>query len=319
MISLAIAIVINIMFLYLAGYPYLEIISILFTTGYSDINYLLIKSSPYVLEGLAFSIPFIAGVFNIGGEGQLYLGALSALIASYYTNSSVIAILAGMIGGFILAFLIALLRVYRNVNEVVSAIMLNWFMYYTVSFIITAYIYDPNAPYQSRPVPPPATIDPITTFLLSLAISILIYIFLKYNVIGYMIRVSGISVRSAVYAGIDPRRSIILSMSLGGALAGLGGALIPLGVKPHVIDNTMSALYGIGFLGIGIGLLGRNNPIGIVISAIFVAGLIIGGQNVERLTGVPPEIVDMIVGIIIISMSIPELVRVIRKRGVVER
>ncbi|MEL9929863.1 MAG: ABC transporter permease [Sulfolobales archaeon] len=317
LISLAIAIVISIFFLQITGYPSLRVINVMFSTGYSDIQYLLTKASPYILTGLAFSIPFTARVFNIGGEGQLYLGALLALASSYYTGNPIFVALAGVLGGCILALSVALLRIYRNVNEVVSAIMLNWIMYYLVSFFIGSYLYDPNAPYQSRPVPSTATIDSNIMFLTAFMVAVMSYIILRHTALGFMIRVSGTSVKSAIYAGIDPRKSILYSMILGGSLAGLAGALIPMGVRPHVIDSTMAALYGIGFLGIGVGLLGRNNPFGIILSSIFVAGLVIGGQNAERITGIAPEIVDVIIGIIVISLSAPMIFKII-KRGAVE-
>ncbi len=314
------AFLIDFILLLLIGYEpqkIIDIFTILFTTGYSDINYLLTKSSPYIATGLAFSIPMLGGVFNIGGEGQLYLGALTALVVSYLTTNSLISLIAGALAGASLGLVIVLGRVHRNINEVVSAIMLNWIMYYFVAYIVTSYIYDPYAPYQSRPVPSKATLGSAQMFLVSVVVAVIIYIILYYSELGYRIRVVGKSYKSAIYAGISPSKEITLSMTIGGALAGLGGALIPLGIRPHVIDNTMSALYGVGFLGIGIGLLGRNNPIGIILSSIFISGLVIGGENAERLTGVAPEVVDVIIGIIIVSLAMPTVYRLLlTRRGV---
>jgi len=228
-----------------------------------------------------------------------------------------ISLIAGALAGASLGLVIVLGRVHRNINEVVSAIMLNWIMYYFVAYIVTSYIYDPYAPYQSRPVPSKATLGSAQMFLVSVVVAVIIYIILYYSELGYRIRVVGKSYKSAIYAGISPSKEITLSMTIGGALAGLGGALIPLGIRPHVIDNTMSALYGVGFLGIGIGLLGRNNPIGIILSSIFISGLVIGGENAERLTGVAPEVVDVIIGIIIVSLAMPTVYRLLlTRRGV---
>ncbi|MGC9009358.1 MAG: ABC transporter permease [Sulfolobales archaeon] len=317
--ALLVAFAIDILFLLSLGYDLHEVLGIfgiLFATGYSDLNYLFIKSSPYIATGLAFSVPMLVGVFNIGGEGQLYLGALTALVTSYLTKNSVISLLAGSLAGAFLGLLIILGRVYRNINEVVSAIMINWIMYYLVAYITTSYIYDPYAPYQSKPAPPEATIGSLQMFTYSVSTAIIIYIILYYTAIGYRIRVVGRSYRAALYAGFSPSREVIYSMTIGGGLAGFGGALIPLGIRPYVIDNTMSALYGVGFLGIGIGLLGRNNPIGIILASLFISGLVIGGENVERLTGVAPEIVDVIIGVIIISLAMPRIYRLLMRRGV---
>lgn len=318
-IALLLAFLVDTLFLLSLGYDLhiiFRIFGTLFVTGYSDLNYLFIKSSPYIATGLAFSIPMLVGIFNIGGEGQLYIGALTALIISYLTKSSALSILAGSLAGAFLGLLIILGRVYRNINEVVSAIMLNWIMYYLVAYIITSYIYDPYAPYQSRPAPSEATIGSLQMFIYSVSIAILIYIVLYYTAIGYRIRVIGKSYKAALYAGFSPSREIIYSMIIGGGLAGFGGSLIPLGIRPYVIDNTMSVLYGIGFLGIGIGLLGRNNPIGIILASLFISGLVIGGENVERLTGVAPEIVDVIIGVVIISLAMPRVYRLLVRRGV---
>ena len=297
-------------------YDPLKIFAILFATGFSDPHYLFLKSSSYILTGLAFSMPMLSGVFNIGGEGQLYAGALVAVATSYVIPNPVAPLATGFLAGSSIGLLLGLGRVYRNINEVVSAIMINWIMYYLVSYVITAYIYDPNAPYQSKPVPPKATIPVYAMFTISLITSIAIYALLYYTAAGYRLRVVGRSLKTALYAGISPSKQIMLSLAIGGGLAGLGGALIPLGTSPHVLDNTMSALYGVGFLGIGIGLLGRNNPIGIVLASLFVSGLVIGGENVERIAGVAPELVDVVIGIVIISLAASAVYRSIFRRGV---
>ncbi len=316
--------------LYVLGYDAGRAYSILFTSGLSDVNYLLSKATPIMLTGLAFSIPLLAGVFNIGGEGQLYMGALASLVIAYYTGNPIIAIIIGVVAGALTGLIIAVLKVYRGVNEVIVAIMLNWFLYFMVLYLITDKLFDPSIPHQSIPVPPSAYIGEISTplgpirgiFFIAVIFSLLIYFILYYTSIGYWLRVSGLSPGSAKYAGFDPRKGVIYSMLLGGASAGLGGSLLLLGYV-HTIDTTMSTLYGLGFMGIGVGLLGRNNPIGIIFSSIFFSMLIIGGEMIELKMGAPPELADVLIGMIVISLALPYAYRMvlsyIRTRRVVRK
>jgi len=304
--------------LYFMGYDPYEVFSILFRYGYGNTSYLLSKSVPYVMSAMAFSIPLLAGVFNIGGESQLYVGAFTSLLVTYYTANPVLGLLAGLLAGGGLGLFISILRVYRNINEVIAAIMINWTMYFLLVYLITGTYYDPRMPHQSIQVPKSAWLGEFispwgrikVSFILAIIGACVIYYILYYTNIGYLLRVSGLSPLSARYAGYNPRKAILYSMLLGGAMAGLGGALFIIG-DVHSIDTTMSTLYGLGFTGIGIGLLGRNHPIGIIFAAIFFSGLLIGGQWVELKTGAPPQLTDTIIGIIVIALAIPYAYRML--------
>ncbi len=294
------------------GYDPWRIYGIVFAGGISDPDYLLSKATPLMLTGLAFSVPMLAGVFNIGGEGQLYVGAITSLVTSYFTGNAVLGLAVGTFAGALLGGGIAALKVYRDVNEVVSAIMLNWILYFTILYVIVAHLYNPLMPQQSVPVPVTAQVGSIPTpwgsvhsiFFIGAAAAILIYYILYHTKLGYVMRVAGMSPKSARYAGFSPEKSTIYSMMIGGGAAGLGGALLIQGYV-HSIDVTMSTLYGLGFLGIGVGLLGWNNPIGIIFSSVFFSALIIGGEMVELTVGTPPELADVIIGIIVIALALP--------------
>jgi ABC-type uncharacterized transport system permease subunit len=298
--------------LYVIGYDPLRVFNIMFSYGYMDLEYLMGKTTPLIMTGLAFSIPLLAGVFNIGGESQLYLGAITGLLTAYYTGNWLLAIIVGFIAGAAWGGLVAILRVYRGINEVITAIMLNWIAYYTIIYLILKYFSNPIYPQESIEVPVSAKLLAHDGFILGLVGVALIYYLLYYTDLGYKIRVSGLSPGSAKYAGFSPSKSIIYSMLIGGGMAGYGGALLILSVS-YSIDVTMSTLYGIGFTGIGVGLLGRNHPIGIIFSAMFIAGLIIGGQWVELKTGAPPMLSDAITGTIIIALAAPYAYRVITR------
>ncbi len=292
------------------GYDPVEVFSILFRYGYSNFPYLGSRAAPIIMTGLAFSIPSLAGVFNIGGESQLYMGALLGLVTAYYTGNIVLGLIAGFIAGALWGGLIAVLRIYKNINEVITAIMLNWTAYYLIAYIILKYLPNPKQSHLSIQIPESMMIPTDAVFWLAVLGAVVAYFILYYTDVGYKIRLSGYSARTARYAGFDPRKAVLLSMLLGGGLAGYGGALLILGVA-SAIDTTMSTIYGLGFIGIGVGLLGRNHPIGIIFSGLFFAGLIIGGQFVELYTGAPPFLSDAISGVIVIALSIPYAYRLL--------
>lgn len=316
--SATLGIVIGGILLYVYGFDPLKTYSILFLRGGRNINYLLSKATPIMLTGLAFAIPLIAGLFNIGGESQLYIGALSALVATYYIQNTVIGLLLSITAGAGLGYIIAILRIYRGVNEVISTIMVNWIIYFILLYIITSIIYNPNVPHETQPIPINARLGSIPTpigdirtiFFIAVLVSIITYYIIGYTDLGYLIKVSGYSHKTARYAGLNPDKALIYSMIIGGGLAGLGGGLLLIGYV-YTIDTTLSTLYGLGFSGIGVSLLGRNNPIGIIISSIFFSMLIIGGEMIELYVGAPPELADVLSGIIIISLSLPYAYRLL--------
>jgi len=306
--------------LILMGYDATKVFSIVIREGLSNPTYLMIRSTPLILTALAFSIPSLVGVFNIGGEGQFYLGALSSLLIAHITGNSLLSIITGMAAGGLLSVLIAVIKVKRGVNEVVTSIMFNWIIYFSLLYLISTYLFDPLMPYQSISVPKNARIDYLIVhiqipaiFPIAVLTSLVMYFLLYHSALGYKMRVVGISPKAARYAGFDPESSIILSMLIGGAMGGLGGSLLILG-HTHAIDSTMSGLYGMGFAGIGAGLLGRNNPIGIILSSIFLSMLIIGGEAAELRARVPTELADALIGMIVIVLSAPYIVRLVRVR-----
>jgi simple sugar transport system permease protein len=320
-LSITLSFLIGYTMLILMGYDANRVFSIVIREGLSNPTYLMIRSTPLILTALAFSIPSLVGVFNIGGEGQFYLGALASLLIAYVTGNSLLSILTGMAAGGILSALIALIKVKRGVNEVVTSIMFNWIIYFSLLYLISTYLFDPLMPYQSVSVPRTARIEYLRIRQFSIPIifpvavltSLAMYFLIYHSALGYRMRVVGISPRAARYAGFDPESSIIISMIIGGAMSGLGGSLLILG-HTHAIDSTMSGLYGMGFAGIGAGLLGRNNPIGIIFSSIFLSMLLIGGEAAELRARVPTELADALIGMIVIVLSAPYLVRILRVR-----
>ena len=304
--------------LMLTGYDPWQGLYTMFIGGLSDPDYLLSRSSLIMMTGLAFAIPALASAFNIGGEGQMYVGGMVALVVSLLTKNAFLSILFGSLAGGGLGLLIGALRAYRQVNEVITAIMLNWIFYYLSIYLITAYYYNPIAPYRSLSVPEEAQLGTITlfnarlhvTFFISLALSLIAYFLVFYTKLGYQIRVSGLSQDSARYAGIKPERTFTYSMAIGGIFGGLSGALNVIAFT-YYIDQLLTSMFGMGFDGIGVALMGRNNPIGIVLSSIFFSILLLGGQRMQIAMNIPKELTDALSGVIIIALAMPYAYRML--------
>ena len=316
--SVAAGLIVSGIILAILGYNPLRGLSLLLFGGIRNPDYLLSRATFIMMTGLAFAIPMYAGLFNINGEGEMYIGGLTALLVAIYTGNGFLAILMGGFAGAALGLIISVLRVYRGVNEVVTAIMLNMAIYYMIIYLITAKLYDPVAPHESLKVPASARFGLLKLgvfrihiiFPLALIFIAFSYYILYFTKLGYEIRVSGLSPASAKYAGIDPNKAMINSMILGGFFAGVGGALNVIGFM-YYMDSMLTSMHGMGFDGIGVALMGRNNPIGIVLASIFFSMLILGSQRMQLLMRVPKELADALSGVIIIAFSLPYAYRML--------
>ena len=310
--SIALGIGIATLLLHTLGFDPGRGMTLLLGGGFTDPDYLLSRATFIMMTGLAFSIPLMAGLFNIGGEGQMYLGGLISLLTAVYTGNLFLALIAGGIAGLALGLFIAVLRVYRGVNEVISSIMLNWALYYLTIYLITNTFYDPLAPHESIKVPQSARLGLISIgdfklhiiFPISLIFILLAYFILYYTKIGFEIRASGLAPKAAKYAGLNPEKAMIYAMCLGGFFGGIAGSLNVLGFT-YYIDTLLTTMHGMGFDGIGVALMGRGHPIGIVFSSIFFSMLIIGGQSMQMALNAPKEVADALSGIIIMALALP--------------
>lgn len=307
--------------LLVSGYDPLRVFSIMFSEGFRNWRILMEQSTPVIATGLAFSIPMLAGLFNIGGESQLYIGAFTGLVATYTVYDAVgqpllasfAGILLGALAGGLWGLIVGYLRTYRSVNEVVVAIMMNWATYYLVLYLIVSRFTDPVYSHMSVFVPQPARLPGVAGFTIISIVAVLVYLALKYSGLGYSIRAVGLNPKASLYAGFNIGRTLLSTMALAGGIAGLGGALFVVSTI-YSIDTTMSSIHGLGFLGIGIGLLGRNNPIGIVLAGLFISGLQFGGQWVELRTGAPPYLTDVVIGVVVIALSATYVYELIASR-----
>lgn len=304
------------------GYDPIEAYELLFRGAIENISIAVDRMALYVLTGLAFAIPALAGLFNIGGEGMAYLGALAALVVGYLVPNPLAVLLAGGLVGALLGIFVALLKLYRGVHEVVSTVMLNWILYYLARHIVVVYLKDPRYPDVSKPLPPQARLPPVEgvhTGLLIAAISaIAAYVVVYHTRIGLYMRATGFDVDAARYQAVNVKLASLASMALGGFFGGLAGAVL-IACELYKLDVTLSSLYGVGFNGIGVALLAWNHPLGTIATAALVSGLFAGGYNLQLHLDLDVHVVTGMVGVIVFSLGLPSIYTLVQRKLVLRK
>ncbi|WP_440059353.1 ABC transporter permease [Thermogladius sp. 4427co] len=283
-------------------------------------------ATPIILTGLTFAIGVRAGLFNIGAEGQMYMGALGAVLYgavslpffAYLPMEFLTGILLAVLWGFIAGWL----KAYKGVNEVVSTIMLNWIAYWIVETMRVYVIPNPIDASKTVSVPPSGRLPlliPNTElsvgYIIAVLAAVLMYFILWKTVIGYEIRVVGYNPTAARYAGINVRKVALYSFILGGVTSGLAGVCEVAGRPPsYAITTGLSNLVNLGFDGLTVSLVGANHPLGIILSSILIGAMKAGSRNMQIFAHVPLEMVQTVQGIIIIALSVPGVVRLIIRR-----
>ncbi|MBO5352192.1 MAG: ABC transporter permease [Lachnospiraceae bacterium] len=284
------------------------------------------QAVPVLLTGLSVGFVFKLGLFNIGVAGQYTMGLFFAMYAafSFPLPSGIhwgVCLLAGMLGGALWGTLTGLLKAWRGVNEVIAAIMLN----YIGMYLVDMWVQGNTAMYEAsrartKYIPASAQLPSLGIsgsnlnigIFLAIGAAVLLWIVLNKTVFGYELRATGLNPDAAVYAGMNSRRNILVTMLIGGALAGLGGACTIL--APAVIPGSsvtyepINVIAQAGFHGIAAALLGGANPLGIIFSAIFIS-LIRRGGSAAALYGYRLEIIDIVIAVVIYCASFSLLIR----------
>ena len=259
----------------------------------SYVNYF----TPMIFAALAVAVALRAGLFNIGVSGQmLAAGFTASIVAGYSSLNAVLAkplvVIIGLIVGGLVGALIGFLKYRFNINEVVSSIMLNYTFQYVISFFINTFFVDPVSR-QSKEISAASRLTLMDTMVGNLKMDIP----LEKTKLGYELKAVGYSRSAAKYAGIKVGRSMVLSMTISGALAGLAGVTYYLGyvgsIQPKVLIST-------GFDAIAVSLLGNNNPFGIVFSTMLITLISKGSTYMKSAAGVDAEIASVITGIILL-------------------
>ena len=292
--------------------------------AFGPLSETIVSATPLIFTGLSVALAFRVGLFNIGAEGQMYIGALIAIIAGFsfvglpWFIHAPLAVLAGFIGGALWGFIPGLLKARTGAHEVIVTIMLNFVAYRTVDYALkTAFVQRPG---RSDPISkvaePGSWLMPIVEGLRAhwgIAIAVLAAVAVWWLLFrsrwGFEFRAVGLNPRAARYAGMSPGWSTVMSMVIAGGLAGLAGASLMLGGSSKSLSPGFSPGYG--FDGITVALVGATRPAGVVAAAFLFGALRAGATPMEAATGTPRDLVVVIQALVILFIAAPALVRAI--------
>lgn len=280
-----------------------------------NISTIFNKATPLILTGLALCVVFKTNIFSMGAEGQLYVGAFTGSLAAVYISGVptvlhlILIFFAAIMGGALFAFLPGYFKAKWEANEVVTTLMLNYVAIILTSFLLNKFFKDPTSGGFARMeyFEKSLLLQKISSslqvhygFVLAIICAVLVHILLYKTKLGYEMRIVGQNIHFANYGGIKTKRIIVYSVMISGALAGIGGIIEILGVHGTYKDSFSTNL---GFDGIIIALLARNNPLAVIIAALFYAYLQVGGQIMQAESDVSRELAVIIQAILVLLVS----------------
>jgi len=289
-----------------------------------------VRAAPLLLAGFAVGLGFKAGLWNIGGEGQIYLGAATATAVGIIPLPVpgwlhlLLAVMAGFAGGALWALVPAYLRAYRGVNEVCTTLMLNYVAAYFVSWLLhePTLLAEEGAFYPMSPPILPSAHLPILVkgtslhagLILAVVIGVVLYFVLRHTPFGFRTRMVGLNPEAARYAGVGVARHIFLVFLVCGGLGGLAGAGEVLGLKLRLFDFFAS---GVGYEGLALAILANGNPLGIVVGGVFFGSLKAGASKMQIVTGIEASmalVIQALTVLFVIAIGFGERVRLTRQQ-----
>lgn len=319
--SIILALSIGAFLIYLSGYDvglaYKHLINGAFGNSY-NIAQTFIKTIPLIFTGLAVAIGFRAGVFNIGGEGQLYWGAFIAAVTAISLQGlpayllMPISLLAGSLAGGLWASVPGYLKAYTGAHEVVTTIMLNYVAIFGTTFLVKNFFKAPGGIDQTVVIPVGAQLPVLIkhtrlTFAIFVAVIVIIIIdfIYKKTALGFDLQSVGHNSSAAEYAGISSKHMIVTGMFISGAVAGLAGSTMVMGVLHRFITNFSP---GYGYSGIAVAVLGRKRPWGVFLAALLFGILESGGMAMKLFAKIPSDLMTVVQGLVILFVSAPALI-----------
>lgn len=296
-----------------------------FQAGIRPLTETLTFATPLIVAGLGVALAFRVGLFNIGGQGQLLIGAAAAAWVGFSFDLPpvihlVVAVLAGIAGAAIWAGIVGLLKARTGAHEVIVTIMLNYIAFYLISYMLrTKGLL--QAPGSNNPKAPPihanAVFPPLLgvqynltwAFVVVIAATVFVWWLINRSSLGFRFRAVGENPNAARVAGINVKNIYVYAMLLAGALVGVAGASQALGVFPAGISSGVDA--GIGFDAITVALLGRSKPWGVFVAGLLFGALKAGGYTIQAANDIPIDIVLVVQSLIVLFVAAPPLVRAI--------
>ena len=324
-LSIAIGFLVGALFLAIMGISVSQAYGKLFQSIFSGtkaISYCIVYAAPYIVAGLSVAFSFKTGVFNIGAEGQFVVGAMAACVVGILGASLPVILLvplcflAAALAGALWGAIVGFLKTKWGINEVLSMIMFNWIAFYLSNYIagFPAIHSEGNAEATknvaaharillSQNVIKSLDLCPTANWgiLVAVALTVLVYFIIEKTTLGYELKAVGYNKHAAEYAGINVNRSILTSLSISGALGGIAGALLLLGMGGRI--SIFTSQEGYGFAGIVVALIGVTNPFGVFVAGLFYGAMTYGGSKLN-LVGAPTQVVNIIMGTIVFFIAI---------------
>lgn len=329
-ISVLLGVIVGTIIMLATGYNPADAYTALWNGAFGEIYFtgeVVRQITPLILAGLAVAFAFRTGLFNIGVEGQLIVGWLAAVwVGIAFDLPKIIhlplAVLAAAVAGALWAFVPGFLKARFRVHEVIVSIMMNYVALHVSNYLIRNVLTDKAD--RTETIPPSASLRSdflasITDYsrlhwgiLIAIGCVILMWVILEKTVKGYELKSVGFNQNASQYAGMNVNRNIILSMVISGAFAGLAGAMEGLGTFEYV--SNKGGFTGVGFDGIAVALLGANGPVGILLAACLFGFLKVGALNMPLEAGVPNEMVDIIIALIVFFVASSYMIRLFLDR-----
>lgn len=324
-IALLLGMLVGTIIMVVSGYDPIAAFTALWNGAFGNSYYIgevVRQVTPYILAGLAVAFAFRVGLFNIGVEGQFIVGWLASVwVGLAFDLPKVIllplSILASMAAGALWAFVPGFLKARFRVHEVIVTIMMNYVALHVTNYFIRSVITNnkdrtPNIPDAASLRSP--WLESITDYsrlhwgiVIAIICSIIMWFLLEKTTRGFELRAVGFNQHAAHYAGMSVNKNIILSMVISGVFAGLAGAMEGLGTFGYVA--VKGGFTGVGFNGIAVALLGGNTALGVVFAALLFGALKVGSLNMPLEAGVPNELVDIIIALIVFFVASSYIIR----------
>ena len=294
----------------------------------------LVKATPLLLVGLGICISFRGDVINIGGEGQMIVGAILGTLVGLNLGDLpgwlvvVLALVACFIGGALWGGIPGILKAYFNVNEILSTVMMNAIAVQLMNFLLRGPMIDPSQAELASKIPQTARLGEAFRLprlvptrlhlgaLVAVVLAVLVYLLLWRTTMGYRIRAVGQNPDASRYAGIKVKNYVVLALVLSGAFAGLAGVVQVYGVNFRMItDGSASGFTGsAGFNGIVAALFGQLHPIGTIPASILFGALLVGANKMQRVVQVPSALIIALNGLVVVFVVSSEIWRKRRQR-----
>jgi len=316
LIAIPISLLIGAVILLLSGYDPIAAYQAMWQGAFKDrvaVTEVLVKATPLIFIGAGLAVAFRCSIWNIGAEGQFYVGAVLATVVGIYLGNlpgvilMPLVLVVGMAGGALWGMLAAYLKNRFGASEVVTTIMLNYIAVYITGYLVTGPMIETKGLFAQTPkisesawLPrflPPTRLH--IGFILAIVFCIVLYILVFKTSVGFAIRAVGFNPDAARYASINVRSNILLAMAISGGAAGLGGAVEVAGISYRLYQLISP---GYGFDGIAVSLLVGNNPLGVIFSGILFGALRSGAEVMQLSAKVPSVLVFAIQGLVILSV-----------------